>query len=985
MRSFLFNGQQKGQQIKAKANHLIATTFPIIKSKTDKALKTAQITTDKLTKNFHKTISEVFGDESLLSNSKRLETNTNSIADYLPYKFYDSVNQIFINESTIGFILETGSLFGANPKDIQTISNLLRDNIEEGTTVQILNYASPRTGNLLEHYKDFRSNAKLQIKTSIDKRVNFLSKSNLHDFSNSNSAFRTRNFRIFFIVSVPTSASSTTNNILNTIQTVQDFIASFKNNNNSNKQNNQDNKDGQDNHGNSNESKSNTSTNTPHPKQLNETIESLKRTRQNFTSLLETIGFGSHIIQAEELIRFLDEILNANSTDSFESSKTYNPIELLNKQIINHENDIEVNEDSITLHASNSTKKAVAKCFSIKEYPESFSQDKAINLIGDYESDLGQIPCPFLQTIIIYFPYHSDKQKDKIRTLNIKLQKNKENPFYRFFPEVSEKAEEYAFVRKQMEAGQKLVDIWNQVMLIGSQDIIDTASRNLLSLYGRSGFTICIDKYFSLQSFLGFLPFTASEGLFQDLKAAKRTDKVLSWTCANIAPLQGEPKGHTNKPCMLLFGRRGQVHFFHPFLAPSGGNFNTCIVGKSGSGKSFFMQDYMESLAGLGARMIVVDDGQSFQRMCLNLKGKYIEFAEGNNICLNPFTLLGAKKELLLTKKAEDDTEDFSDNNDNQAKHTFYDEIVHFIKQLIKSIITEEDALCSKEESELIGSAVEEAIKRKRDKATLLTVSEILLEEYNNTTKRATRPQSITDLHYNISLKMNAFTIGEYSKYFNGKANIEIDTDCVVFELSHIKNKPDLQKVVTLYASFLGFKEMYLGNKNIIKSFVVDEAWALLAGKEMSKFMEEMARRARKYNGQLVIATQNIDDFYKSAATTAILQNSDYLCILAQKPESITALEKSGKIGDMSPHLKNTLLSVKTKKGQYSEVLIYAHGSYFVARLIVDPFSAKLYSSDAKEFKQIEELMQSGLSLTEALEITSNGLNTKTVQNIERE
>jgi DNA/RNA endonuclease YhcR with UshA esterase domain len=31
----------------------------------------------------------------------------------------------------------------------------------------------------------------------------------------------------------------------------------------------------------------------------------------------------------------------------------------------------------------------------------------------------------------------------------------------------------------------------------------------------------------------------------------------------------------------------------------------------------------------------------------------------------------------------------------------------------------------------------------------------------------------------------------------------------------------------------------------------------------MAEFMEGLARRARKYNGQLVIATQSIEDFYK--------------------------------------------------------------------------------------------------------------------------
>lgn len=901
----------------------------------------------KLLHNFNHTISNIIGDEHLLNDSKKIKTNVSSLADYLPYRFYDSDNQIFINENTIGVIMETGSLFGANPKDIETISNLLRDNIEEGTTVQILNYASPRTGNLLEHYKHLRMNAKPEIQKITEQRVQFIKGANLYDFSNTENPFRIRDFRIFFVISIPMTEKG--QHLISLVDKIKDFRSLDKR-------------------------EARKCSNL----KLEAQIDTLNRMRINFTSLLQGIGIGSSNLNAQEFIRLLDEIVNSNALDVYRSEKVYNPIELLNKQIVNPSNEMEVGEEAISIFSKNLSKKVIAKCFSVKEYPKTFSQNEALNLIGDYESDLGQIPCTFLQTIVINFPKNAAKEKDKIRLLNIKYQKNKENPFFRFFPETAEKADEYAFVRNKLESGQRLVDIWNQVMIIGRPEVIDTASRNIIALYGRSGFNLCLDKYLSLQSFMGFLPFIAGEGLFKDLKTAKRTEKVLSWTVANIAPLQGEPKGNINNPCMLLFGRRGQPFFFHPFLAPAGGNFNTCIVGKSGSGKSFFMQDYMISIAGLGGRMIIVDDGQSFKKTCQFLGGKYIEFSEENNICLNPFTLLVVNQGSHLAPN-------FLENTSEDEKNNFYDEVVNFIKKLIKSIITPEDILCSKEEAELIGIAVDTAIQKKGSSATLLTVSEILLEEYEDTTKNTSRPKTITDLLYSISLKMNAFTQGEYSKYFLGKGNIEINNDFVVFELSHIKDKPDLQKIITLYASFLGFKEMYLGDRKQIKSFVVDEAWALLSGKEMAEFMESMARRARKYNGQLVIATQSIDDFYKSSATTAILQNSDYLCILAQKAESISTLERSGKVGDMSNHLKNTLLSIKTVKGQYSEVVIYAHGSYAVSRLIVDPFSAKLYSSDAKDFNQIESLMKGGRTLVQALEYASNGLDSNIIQDLYNE
>lgn len=870
----------------------------------------------------HDFICSLFGDAGLKYEKRKPQTNFFSIADFLPYRFYDEESEIFINEESVGFILQIGSLFGANEKDMEVISNLLRDSIPEGGTLQVMNYASPRIGDILERYNESRKNEKEEIRVLTRKRTDFVAKGNWDDYSGNNGNYRIRNFKTFLIFSLKLKNAD------------EDFITKLSN-----------------------------------LKSGNENLVKIKisealTVRKNFISLLHGIGLGGVNMKIDDFISFVDEILNANSQNLMESRKSYNKFDFISNQVTDMENKIEVAEECIHLYSDNKQKHVIAKPFSFKQYPQFFSQNNAINLIGDYYNELSQIPCAFIQTICVFFPFKGEETKAKIKLKSIKLQKNKENPLLRFFPQVAEESNEYNFISKKLDDGEKLVEIYSGVLLISRPEHIEMAERSLISIYTRSGFTLVVDKYLILQSFLSFLPFMLGDGLFDDLKIAKRTERVLSWNVANLMPIQGELKGNPD-PCMLLFGRRGQVYNFHPFKSPAGGNFNTCIVGKSGSGKSFFMQDYMMSMAGIGGRMIIIDDGQSFQKTCMYLGGKYIEFTEGNAICLNPFTLLKKEEEMKVSKEVED--------IESEGRTSFYDEVINFIIKMIRTMIAREDELCSKVEGEIISAAVKEAVRREGYKGTLRTVSEILMEQYEDRTSE--RPVSVTDLMYTIALRMQSFTDakGEFSRYFIGEGNIEIDNNCVVFELSHIKDKPELQRIITLFASFLGFKEMYLGDRGQIKSFVVDEAWALLAGKEMAEFMEAMARRARKYNGQLVIATQSVEDFYKSPATTAILQNSDYLCILSQKAESITALEKSGKVGDMSPHFKNTLLSIKTQRGQYSEVVIYAHGSYNIVRLIVDKFSAKLYSSDAKDFKTVETLMLKGHSLIESLEMVSNG------------
>ncbi|WP_163450003.1 helicase HerA domain-containing protein, partial [Escherichia coli] len=65
-------------------------------------------------------------------------------------------------------------------------------------------------------------------------------------------------------------------------------------------------------------------------------------------------------------------------------------------------------------------------------------------------------------------------------------------------------------------------------------------------------------------------------------------------------------------PHLLLIGRRGQPFFWSPF-ENAAGNHNVAVFGKSGSGKSVALQELCDSLCGAGARVVVIDDGRSFE------------------------------------------------------------------------------------------------------------------------------------------------------------------------------------------------------------------------------------------------------------------------------------------------------------------------------------------------------------------------------------
>src|SRR3546814_14260967 len=108
------------------------------------------------------------------------------------------------------------------------------------------------------------------------------------------------------------------------------------------------------------------------------------------------------------------------------------------------------------------------------------------------------------------------------------------------------------------------------------------------------------------------MPLTMANGLARDFERLKRFRTMLTTTVANIAPLQGEYNGGLI-PHMLLLGRRGQPFFWSPF-ENTAGNHNVAVFGKSGSGKSVFLQEMTSALVGAGAKVIVIDDGRSEER-----------------------------------------------------------------------------------------------------------------------------------------------------------------------------------------------------------------------------------------------------------------------------------------------------------------------------------------------------------------------------------
>jgi conjugal transfer ATP-binding protein TraC len=92
------------------------------------------------------------------------------------------------------------------------------------------------------------------------------------------------------------------------------------------------------------------------------------------------------------------------------------------------------------------------------------------------------------------------------------------------------------------------------------------------------------------------------------------------------------------------------------------------------------------------------------------------------------------------------------------------------------------------------------------------------------------------------------------------------------------------------------------------------------------------------------------------------------MCLLSQKSSSIERLKENKRLA-MDASLEAALKSLRTRSGEYSEVLIYnTQDGYATLQLHLDPFSGLLYSTKAADYERVKHYRALGFSMADALD-----------------
>ncbi|MEI8295949.1 MAG: type IV secretion system protein TraC, partial [Alphaproteobacteria bacterium] len=565
--------------------------------------------------------------------------------------------------------------------------------------------------------------------------------------------------------------------------------------------------------------------------------------------------------------------------------------------------------------------------YTVTGFPQEWSLYAMNTLIGDEERDQGQIPCPFILHYGIHVPLQ-DRPKAQILAKSSYVDKQAYSPIGKYLPAIQREAAELNFVREELGKNARIVQTQFSVILFSPTAKLSKAEKVLTNLFSGKEWKLKSNKFTQLPSFLSCLPMMWGTEMVRSLSSSQMLKTTLSTESCNLLPLQGEWMG-TKTPGMMLAGRRGQLMNWYPFDNTQG-NYNVCVVGRSGSGKSVFMQELVASTLGLGGRVFVLDVGRSFEKTCFLLEGQFIEFSTKSHLCINPFSTISTDN-----KEATEDS-------------------LAMLKPVVMLMAAPSQGVDDMGAA-LIEQAIIAAWHGHKTQANLTHVAKWLLEHESR------QAQDLGTMLFPYTEN------GNYGRFFTGPATVNLESSLVVVELEELKERKDLQAVVVQMMIINITNKMFLGDRTMAFNIVFDEAWDMLRGGTSGVFIETLARRLRKYRGSLVVGTQSVNDFFVNPGAQAAFDNSDWLCLLSQKPESIEQLKKANRI-HVTPLKEAQLKSLRTKQGDYAEVMITGSSGYAIGRLLLDPYSSMLYSTKAEDYSAVQALKAKGMSMKEAIE-----------------
>ena len=295
-------------------------------------------------------------------------------------------------------------------------------------------------------------------------------------------------------------------------------------------------------------------------------------------------------------------------------------------------------------------------------------------------------------------------------------------------------------------------------------------------------------------------------------------------------------------------------------------NRNKFVLGPSGSGKSFFMNHLMRQYYEQGAHVVLVDTGNSYQGLCnlINRKtggedGVYFTYTENNPIAFNPF---------------------YTDDG------VFDIEKKESLKTLILTLWKRDNEPPTRAEEVALSNAVSIYIEKLKTGINpgFNTFYEFVGGEYRDMLLQKEVREKDFDIANFLNVLEPYYKGGEYDFLLNSEKQVDLlSKRFIVFEIDAIKDHKILFPVTTIIIMEVFINKMRR-LKGIRKVITIEEAWKAIAKEGMAEYIKYLFKTVRKFFGEAIVVTQEVDDIISSPVVKeSIINNSDCKILLDQR------------------------------------------------------------------------------------------------------
>ena len=344
-------------------------------------------------------------------------------------------------------------------------------------------------------------------------------------------------------------------------------------------------------------------------------------------------------------------------------------------------------------------------------------------------------------------------------------------------------------------------------------------------------------------------------------------------------------------------------------------NRNKFILGPSGSGKSFFTNHLVRNYYEQGTHILLVDTGNSYQGLCRMIHdrtrgedGIYITYEEDNPISFNPF----------YTDSGQFDVEKRES-----------------IKTLILTLWKREDEAPTRAEEVALSGAVNAYIRKISGDRSVRPDFNGFYEFVSVDYRRMIEGKRVREKDFDIDGFLNVlepfYRGGDYDFLLNSDKELDLTNKrFIVFELDNIGSNKVLLPVVTLI-----IMETFIAKmrrlKGVRKMILIEECWKALMSANMSEYIKYLFKTVRKYFGEAVVVTQEVDDIISSPIVKeAIINNSDCKILLDQR-KYMNKFEHIQRLLGLTDKEKGQILSINQANHpgrSYREVWIGLGGTH---------------------------------------------------------